>query len=95
MGSYLDRIRDFYDKAPTESTWFGRFYRSLLARYYRQLIPATASILEIGCGSGELIAHLPNRDVAGVDLSSRQIAAATQRAPHGTFVNVRRGSVAP
>jgi SAM-dependent methyltransferase len=86
MGSYLDRIRDFYDKAPTDSTWFGRFYRSLLARYYRQLIPSNASILEIGCGSGELIAQLPNRDIAGVDLSAKQIAAARQRTPHGTFI---------
>ena len=86
VGSYLDRIREFYDKAPTEPTWFGRFYRSLLARYYRQLIPPKASILEIGCGSGELLARLPNRDVAGVDLSDRQIAATRQRLPHGTFI---------
>jgi SAM-dependent methyltransferase len=86
IGSYLDRIRDFYDSAPTESTWFGRYYRSLLARYYRHLIPQQASILEIGCGSGELLARLPNRDVTGVDLSARQIDAARRRVPHGTFV---------
>jgi SAM-dependent methyltransferase len=86
MGSHLDRIRQFYDAASTESTWFGRFYRSLLARYYRHLIPADASILEVGCGSGDLLARLPNRDITGVDLSARQIAAARKRLPHGTFV---------
>jgi len=86
MGSCLDRIRQFYDAAPTESTWFGRFYRSLLARYYRHLVPPHASILEIGCGSAELLALLPNRDVAGVDVSPKQIAAARKRLAHGTFV---------
>jgi SAM-dependent methyltransferase len=86
MGSYLDRIRDFYDTAPTESTRFGRFYRSLLGRYYRHLIPPQANILEIGCGSGELLAQLPNRDVTGVDLSAKQISAAERRVPHGVFI---------
>jgi len=86
MGSYLDRIRDFYETAPTESTRFGRFYRSLLGRYYRHLIPPQANILEIGCGSGELLALLPNRDVTGVDLSAKQIAAAERRVPHGVFI---------
>src|SRR5204862_3947785 len=86
MGSYLDRIREFYDTAPTESTYFGRFYRSLLAKYYRHLIPAQASILEIGCGSGELLACLPNRDITGVDLSEAQIAAARKRVPHEVFI---------
>src|SRR5947207_1254078 len=97
MGPHLDRIREFYDRAPTESTWFGSFYRFLLARYYRHLIPPQASILEIGCGSGELLGQLPNRDVAGVDVSATQIAGARKRLPHATFVTsaaemlVRRG----
>ena len=86
MGSYLDRIREFYDKAPTESTWFGSFYHSLLANHYRHLIPTQAVILEIGCGSGDLLSRLPNRDVTGVDLSPVQIAAARNRLPNGTFI---------
>lgn len=85
IGAYLDRIRNFYDSAPTESSLFGRHYRALLGHYYRFLIPPNASILEIGCGSGELLEQLPNRDVTGVDLSSTQIERARKRIPHGTF----------
>jgi ubiquinone/menaquinone biosynthesis C-methylase UbiE len=85
-GPYIERVRNFYDAAPTESTWFGRFYRTLLAKYYRSLIPADASILEIGCGSGELLSLLPNRNITGIDVSSRQIAAARRRLPYGHFV---------
>src|SRR5262245_4523815 len=85
-GPYIEKIRTFYDAAPTESTWFGRFYRKLLAKYYRYLIPTDASILEIGCGSGELLSLLPNPDITGIDVSGRQIAAARRRLPHGHFV---------
>jgi SAM-dependent methyltransferase len=82
---HLDKLRTFYDAAPTESTAGGRFYRKLLATYYRNLIPASASVLEIGCGAGGLLELLPNRDVAGIDLAENQIAAASARLPHGEF----------
>ena len=57
----------------------------MLARYYRLMFPAGASVLEVGCGAGDLLALLPNRDVTGVDLSPVQIEAARRRLPHGTF----------
>lgn len=78
-------LSQFYNQAPTDSSWAGRRYRELLARYYRFLIPPDASVLEVGCGSGELLALLPNRDITGIDLSERQIARARQRLPHGVF----------
>ena len=37
-------------------------------------------------GSGELLSHLPNRDVTGVDVSAKRIAAAGHRVRHGTFI---------
>ena len=60
-------------------------YRRLLAHYYRLLIPSDASILEIGCGDGELLSLIPARRKTGVDLSARQIALARQRVPDGHF----------
>jgi SAM-dependent methyltransferase len=82
---HLDKLRAFYDAQPTEPTVGGRFYRKLLATYYRNLIPVNASVLEIGCGAGNLLKLLPNRDVAGIDLAEKQIAAARARLPHGKF----------
>jgi SAM-dependent methyltransferase len=82
---HLDKLRAFYDAAPTEPTAGGRFYRKLLAVYYRNLIPAGASVLEIGCGAGDLLELLPNRDVTGVDLSENQIAAAREKLPQTEF----------
>ncbi|MBI2517717.1 MAG: glycosyltransferase [Opitutae bacterium] len=81
---HLAKIRAFFDTVP-EPGAAARHYRALLARYYNQLIPAGASVLEIGCGSGELLAHLHARRKVGVDLSPRQIELARARVPDAEF----------
>ena len=83
--THLDRIRTFYEEAPVESNWASRGYRELLARYFNLFIPDEASVLEVGCGSGELLSLLKGRRKVGVDLSVRQIDAARQRLPEATF----------
>lgn len=58
----------------------------MLAHYYNLLIPESASVLEVGCGSGDLLGLLNARDVTGVDISQRQLEQARQKLPQGTFV---------
>jgi SAM-dependent methyltransferase len=82
---HLDQIRAFYEAAPSRPKWGGRGYREQLARYYNFLIPADASVLEVGCGSGELLARLNARRKVGVDLSGKQIEAARRRLPDAEF----------
>jgi len=82
---HLDRISRFYEAAPVTLKWTALSYRGLLAHYYNLLIPAGASVLEIGCGSGELLARLHARRKVGVDLSAKQIAAARSRVPAAEF----------
>jgi SAM-dependent methyltransferase len=82
---HLEKIRSFYDHAPTTPNTAARYYRTLLAHYYNLLIPVGASVLEIGCGSGELLAQLRAGRKAGIDLSATQIAAARARLPDAEF----------
>jgi SAM-dependent methyltransferase len=82
---HLEKIRAFYDAAPTEPNAVARHYRAQLAHYYNLLIPAGASVLEIGCGSGELLAQLHAGRKTGIDLSAAQIAAARERLPDAEF----------
>jgi ubiquinone/menaquinone biosynthesis C-methylase UbiE len=82
---HLDRVRAFYDAAPTAPQAGARAYRTLLAHYYNLLIPADASVLEIGCGSGELLAQVRAARKTGLDLSATQIAAARLRVPDAEF----------
>lgn len=77
---HLAKVGAYFDGAPPPNA-AARHYRALLARYYNQLIPASASVLEIGCGSGELLARLQARRKVGLDLSARQIALARARVP--------------
>ena len=82
--AHLARVRDFYESPGAGQVgWAAAAYRQTLARYYTLMFPADASVLEVGCGGGDLLALLPNRDVTGVDLSSAQIDAARRRLPHG------------
>ena len=85
LETHLRKLRDFYEAASTVPTRGGKFYRRLLAHYYRNLIPPDASVLEIGCGGGHLLSLLPNGDVTGIDLSETQVAAARVRVAHGDF----------
>jgi len=85
LNKRLKAVQNYYDLADSDLLWPARHYRSFLAHYYRLIIPIDASILEVGCGSGELLAQLPHRDVTGVDISKKQIAAAQKRMPYGTF----------
>lgn len=82
---HLDKVREFYDAAPPAQKWGARCYRALLARYYNLLIPPDASVLEIGCGRGDLLVQLRAARKAGIDSSAVQIAAARQRLPDGEF----------
>jgi SAM-dependent methyltransferase len=83
--NHLQAVQHFYDKAGANTTWAGRQYRRRLGRYYQRLIPLHSSVLEVGCGDGELLLHLKNRHVTGLDLSAIQIELAKARIPHGTF----------
>jgi SAM-dependent methyltransferase len=82
---HLDRVRSWYDDQPTKLKWASLGYRAMLAHYYGILIPCDASVLEIGCGSGELLGRLTALRRVGIDLSEKQIAAARQRAPDCEF----------
>jgi len=84
-GQHLEKIRAFYDAAPAVTGEDGRYYRGWLAHYYNLLIPAGASVLEIGCGAGELLAQLHAGRKVGLDLSATQLTAARARLPGAEF----------
>jgi SAM-dependent methyltransferase len=82
---HLDRVRAWYDEKPDDLNWASTGYRRILAHYYSLLIPADASVLEIGCGSGQLLRRLSARRKVGIDLSGEQVARARQECPDCEF----------
>ncbi|MBC8001457.1 MAG: glycosyltransferase [Opitutaceae bacterium] len=74
------------DAAPIELGWAARHYRDALAKHFRHLVPADASVLEVGCGAGDLLVLLPNADITGVDIATKPLARARERLPRGVFL---------
>lgn len=79
MTERLAALASFYDDPSLKDGWAAGGYHRLLAHYYNLQIPADASVLEIGCGEGRLLARLHGRRRVGVDLSERMIRSARER----------------
>ncbi len=56
-------------------------YRRGLAHYLNLIIPASADLLQLGCGNGDLLRMLHARTKVGVDVSEEQVAAAREKCP--------------
>lgn len=82
---HLDTVRAHFDRHAPATTRASRSYRRLLANYYNRLIPHGASVLEVGCGDGELLALIHAGRKTGIDLSEAQLSHARARMPEATF----------
>ena len=82
--TYLERVRAHYERR-VSLTKAAESYREILATYYNLLIPPSASVLEIGCGAGDLLARLSAATKTGVDLSEAQICLAKEKVPAARF----------
>lgn len=71
----------FHDSGSYQNKPGALSYRRVLARYLNLIIPGTADLLEIGCGSGELLELLTCRSKTGIDASEKQISSARENCP--------------
>jgi len=84
---YAELARFFDDFARVEPVWAGRnrTYHRLISRLARFHAAGSHSVLEIGCGSGDLLAAL-SPDGVGVDVSPGMIEEARRRHPGLEFI---------
>src|SRR5262249_3779565 len=77
-----------YDRfADERDAWRAKnaaYYRSI-ERLVKFVVPAGASVLEIGCSTGDLLAALAPADGVGVDIAPRVIERARQKHPRLRF----------
>jgi SAM-dependent methyltransferase len=77
--------------APTPQQRFqqrNRAYYDDLSRLHRLLVEPGLRVLQIGCGSGDLLAALDPAVGVGIDSHSDEVAAARQRHPHLTWLTL-------
>lgn len=73
--------------APQLDQWRSRnrYYYDDLARLHRFLIPAGSRVLEIGCGTGDLLNATRPHTGVGIDISPIAVNIAQQKYPHLRF----------
>jgi len=78
----------FESLAPKRLQWKrrNRFYHKTLEKHYRLTIPEGARVLELGCGTGELLNAVKPSFGMGVDFSGKMLAIARENFPHLHFV---------
>ncbi len=81
-------MRDHYDQlAPERDRWYQKnsYYHGAVERRLAALIPPGSSVLELGCGTGNLLSALrPSRGL-GLDISSEMVRLARVKFPNLQF----------
>jgi SAM-dependent methyltransferase len=83
-----DEVRDFYEShhaSLARAREHRSYYYDYLARVLKARIAPGQRVLEIGCGSGDLLASLAPSFGVGIDLSGKAVGAARIRHPHLHF----------
>jgi SAM-dependent methyltransferase len=79
--------RGFWNRnAEKQDRSWGGYYRRRLMQVFRLAIPEGSTVLEVGCGRGDLLAALKPSAGVGIDFSDAMISAARQRHPALEFV---------
>jgi ubiquinone/menaquinone biosynthesis C-methylase UbiE len=73
--------------APERDAWIARnaFFYEEDERYMRFLVPEGQRVLDLGCGTGRLLAALKPSHGVGIDFSENMLAIARQQHPHLEF----------
>lgn len=81
MREHFDSIAAHYDLGKFDRT----YYWQELVSIYREHVPPKSSVLDIGCGTGILLASLDPRRGAGLDMSPAMVKAARAKHPQYEF----------
>jgi SAM-dependent methyltransferase len=77
-------VREYFDSnAHRRLAWKkrNRFYHRSLEQYFSYIIPAGSRVLELGCGTGDLLASVKPGYGVGVDFSPALLSIASSRYP--------------
>ena len=79
---HFDRIAKEYDQGKTRH---GGIYYDTIKGFYAAHIPRAQAVLEMGCGTGDILASTHPAYGVGVDVSGEMIERARAKHPHLTF----------
>jgi len=85
-----ESVADHFDEiAPNYDNWKKKnsYYYGTLKAFVSRIIPDGSKVLEVGCGTGEILASTqPDRGV-GIDISKKMVKLACEKFPQHTFIH--------
>jgi len=84
-----EKVKKLFDSLASQRDRWKRknkYYYKELEKLYSSFIPENSSVLEIGCGTGELLAKIKAKRKLGIDLSPRMIEIAQKKYPQIDFI---------
>lgn len=85
---HTEKIKNHFNSFSNErDKWLdkSRYFHSEDLMFYKSLISSKSSVLEIGCGNGQLIGSLNVQKAVGVDISDKLVSLAKKRFSHCQF----------
>jgi ubiquinone/menaquinone biosynthesis C-methylase UbiE len=79
--SYFNQIADKREEWKNKN----KFYHRVLEKYFKFFIPKNSKVIEIGCGTGDLLASLEPSHGLGIDFSEKMIDIARKKFPDLNF----------
>ncbi|MCX6159274.1 MAG: glycosyltransferase [Ignavibacteriae bacterium] len=83
-----DSMREYFDSiAESRPKWRkrNRYYNALLEKYFKFIVPAGSKVLEVGCGTGELLNAVQPAKGVGIDYSEKMVKIASVNFKDLTF----------
>ena len=80
---HFDTLSPIYDSGKTKNS----YYYLKLKQSLRKYIPTGCKVLEIGCGTGEILMDLKPEKGVGIDISTKMRQQCQHKYPQGTWVH--------
>jgi ubiquinone/menaquinone biosynthesis C-methylase UbiE len=81
---------DYFDNLAVKREYWkrrNRFYHKIIEKQYTFMIPEGSRVLEVGCGTGDLLNAVNPSVGVGVDFSENFLSIARSKYPHLHFIN--------
>ena len=87
--SQADLLKNHYNKLAGKRKKYlnrNRYYHKSILKFFRMVIPKGSKVLELGCGTGDLIGNLDTSYSVGIDISNDMIKIAADKYPSVKFI---------
>lgn len=92
MKLHSDIIRDYYDKIASQRPMWKKkneYYHTQVESLYKFIIPPGKKVLEIGSGTGQLLASVKPSFGVGIDISEGMVKIAQKGYPKYSFITAK------